>query len=51
LMDKNGRKFQRVYRMFDTIARPLGAVDGWESQAMPALLGQTSRAPSRHRRR
>ena len=51
LVDKNGRKFQRVYRMLDTIARPLGTVDGWESQAMPVPRGQTSRAPSRHRRR
>jgi len=51
LVDENGRKFQRVYRMFDTIARPLGTVDGWESQAMPALRGQTSLGPARHRRR
>ncbi len=51
LVDKNGRKFQRVYRMFDTIARPLGTVDGWESQAMPALRVQTPRAPAPRRRR
>ena len=51
LVDKKGRKFQRVYRMFDTIARPLGTVDGWESQAMPSLRGPTSRAPARDRRR
>ena len=51
LVDKNGRKFQRVYRMFDTIARPMGTVDGWESQAMPSVRGQTSRAPTQRRRR
>lgn len=51
LVDKNGRKFQRVYRMLDTIARPLGTVDGWESQAMPAARVQTSRAPARRRQR
>ena len=51
LVDKKGRKFQRVYKMFDNIARPLGTVDGWESQAMPALRVQTPRASSRHRRR
>ncbi len=36
LVDKNGHKFQKVYGMTDTIVRPVGKVDGWESDAMPA---------------
>jgi hypothetical protein len=42
LVGKNGEKFQKVYRLDDTIVRPLGTVDGWESDAMPA--GRTARA-------
>lgn len=30
-----GRKVQKVYRMQDTIVRPLGIVEGWESDAVP----------------
>lgn len=51
VVDRNGRKFQRVYRMFDTIARLLGTVEGWESQAMPAPRTPAARAPARDRRR
>lgn len=51
LVDRKGRKLQRVYRMFDTIARPVGMVEGWESQAMPALRAQPPRAPVQRRRR
>lgn len=36
LLDRGGRKFQKVYGMFDTIVRPIGTVEGWESDAMPA---------------
>jgi hypothetical protein len=36
LVDEKGRKFQAVYGLFDTIVRPIGTVDGWESTAMPA---------------
>ena len=46
LMDKDGHKFQRVYGLFNTITRPVGTVDGWESQAMPAKP-----EPRRRRRR
>ena len=46
LVDKKGRKFQKVYEMFSTIVRPLGRVDGWESDAMPTRLVTRSR----HRR-
>ncbi len=36
LLDRNGKKIQSVYGLFDTIVRPIGTVDGWESDAMPA---------------
>lgn len=36
LVDRNGRQFQKVYGMFDTLVRPLGIVEGWGSDAMPA---------------
>lgn len=35
LLGDNGNKFQRVYGLFNTIVRPIGTVDGWESKAMP----------------
>ncbi len=34
LVDSDGHKFQKVYGLFDTIVRPLGTLDGWESTAM-----------------
>ncbi len=40
LMDESGHKFQAVYGLFDTIVRPVGTVDGWESNAMPARTGR-----------
>lgn len=36
LVGKSGEKFQKVYRLDDTIVRPVGTVEGWESDAMPA---------------
>ena len=36
LMDDEGRKYQKVYGLFDTITRSVGTVPGWESDAMPA---------------
>ncbi len=36
LMDDQGQKYQKVYGLFDTITRPVGTVQGWESDAMPA---------------
>lgn len=33
---KDGRKTQKVYGLFNTITRPLGFVEGWESSALPA---------------
>jgi hypothetical protein len=45
LMDDEGHKYQKVYRMFGNITRAIGTVQGWESDAMP-----TSPQPRRHRR-
>lgn len=36
LMDAQGNKFQKVYRLNDTIVQALGTVPGWTSDAMPA---------------
>lgn len=46
LEDRGSRKFQKVYRMHDTIVRPLGTVDGWESDALP----EGRATPRRHGR-
>ena len=35
LLDEDGNRIQKVYGLFDTLARPLGFVEGWESNAMP----------------
>lgn len=35
LVANNGKKFQSVYGLFHTIVRPIGTVEGWESNAMP----------------
>ena len=35
LLDDKGRKFQKVYGLFGTIVRPLGAVEGWENDSIP----------------
>jgi len=45
LVDEDGNKIQKVYGLFNTIARPLGYVEGWESNAMP------TRSPPRRARR
>jgi len=45
LVDKDGNKVQKVYTLYDTITRPLGIVEGWESNATP------TRAPSERARR
>jgi SH3-like domain-containing protein len=37
LTDEQGRKIQKVYEMFDTVVRPQGTIEGWESQAMPQV--------------
>ncbi|HET7099738.1 MAG TPA: SH3 domain-containing protein [Terriglobia bacterium] len=38
LVDSEGNKFQSVYGLFHTIVRPMGRVEGWESNAMPARV-------------
>jgi hypothetical protein len=43
LVDKKGHPYQKVYGMADTIVRPLGKVDGWESAAMPSVPVARSR--------
>ncbi|HKT11627.1 MAG TPA: SH3 domain-containing protein [Terriglobia bacterium] len=40
LVDDKGNKFQSVYGMFHTIVRPVGTVEGWESNAMPQPKGR-----------
>ena len=47
LVDKDGNRIQKVYGLFDTITRPLGVVEGWESDAMP--IQSPSRRGRRHR--
>jgi hypothetical protein len=48
LEDKQGHKFQKVYQLSDTVVRPLGTVDGWASDAIPAVA---TGARGRRRRR
>ena len=36
VVDKDSNKVQRVYGLFDTRTRPVGIVEGWESDSMPA---------------
>ena len=45
LVDRYGRKIQKVYALFDTIVRPVGTVEGWESEAMPARVVSGARRP------
>jgi len=35
LEDRKGNRFQKVYAMHGTIVRPVGTVEGWESEDMP----------------
>lgn len=43
LEDKKGNKFQKIYELSDTIVHPVGRVEGWESDAMPAAPATRSR--------
>jgi hypothetical protein len=45
LVDDRGQKYQKVYGLFNTRTRTVGTVEGWESDAMPAL------SEPRHRQR
>jgi len=54
LVDDQGRKFQKVYGLFDTITRAVGSVGGWESDAVPerpSTQARAARAGSQHRAR
>ena len=35
LVDGKGNKFQKIYRLSNTIVQPVGTVEGWESNALP----------------
>ncbi len=51
LMDDQGRKYQRVYGLFDTRTRAVGDVPGWESDAMPTSPPSHNHRHSAHRGR
>jgi len=51
LIEKDGRKVQKVYGLFNTIVRPLGRVDGWESNAMPTRQASPPKRAATARRR
>jgi Bacterial SH3 domain len=53
LLDPDGRRYQKVYGLFDTIIREVGTVDGWDSTAMPARARASRTAGGRgtHARR
>jgi len=45
LLDEQGNKVQKVYALFNTLTRPQGFVEGWDSNLAP------TRAPSRRAQR
>jgi len=45
LLDEQGNRVQKVYALFDTITRPQGFVEGWDSNSPP------TRGPSRRAQR
>jgi len=47
LQDPDGRKFQKIYQMRETIVHPIGTVEGWEGDAVPERRPMTR---SRRRR-
>lgn len=51
LTDEQGRKIQGVYGLFDTIVRPVGTVEGWDSDAMPEPVKEHHAGGGRHRAR
>ena len=48
VVDDHGRKFQKVYALFNTVVRELGTVDGWESGAIPTA---PEKRPAKRRER
>ena len=51
LIGDQGEKYQKVYGLFDTIVRPIGTVEGWTSEAMPAPPASRARRRRARRRR
>ena len=49
LIDEDGQRYQEVYGLFDTIVRPVGRVEGWDSDAMPAPPPKEERHEERKR--
>lgn len=43
LVNKKGEKFQKVYKLSDTIVRPVGTVEGWESKELPQRARRRTR--------
>lgn len=43
LVDKEGKKIQKVYSLEQNIVRPLGIVEGWASEGMPMRLPRPRR--------
>jgi hypothetical protein len=44
LVDKGGKKIQKVYTLDQTVVRPVGIVEGWVSEGMPTRpLGEKRR--------
>lgn len=43
LVERRGRKVQKVYKLENTIVRPLGFVDGWTSNALPGARRRSRR--------
>ena len=49
LVDDEGRRYQKVYGLFDTIVHSVGTVDGWESTAMPSKPAPSPAAVARRK--
>ena len=50
LLDTDGHRYQRVYGLFDTIVRPVGTVEGWDSDAMPVPAERAQSRRTRNKR-
>jgi Bacterial SH3 domain len=49
LLEADGRRYQKVYGLFDTIVREVGTVDGWNSTAMPTRATASRAATGRQK--
>ena len=45
LEDRKGSRFQKVYAMHGNIVRPVGTVQGWESEELPARPAARAKRP------